>query len=258
MNRAKKLVKVGQYVRANSVIHSLDPRTKLIIIVFVLYFTILTDNFIKLSIITSFLVLIIILSRIQLNSLIFAPLRSLIYLLIFTFLIYLVSSPSEYSLTQRLYSGILYTSRLIVLVLFISILSTTTSPIDLCFGLEYLLFPLKKIRIPTQKIIFIIHLSLMFIPILFQELERLINIYASRGVNFKKGNILNRIRRLIPIMILLFKISFHRADELALVLESRGYQLHKNRTKLKELKMTAKDYLLIVIGIVLMIFWLVI
>lgn len=247
-------MKVEPYIPGNSIIHLLDPRTKLLITVFVVYFTTLTNNFIKLCVITSLLVLMITLSQIQLKSLIFAPLRLIICLLIFTFLIYLAASP-YYSLNQRLYSGTLFTFRLIILVLFVSILSLTTSPLNLCSGLEYLLNPLKKIRIPTQEIILIIHLSLRFIPILFQELETIINAQSTRGINFNKGNILNRLRRLIPIIILLFRISFHRADELALALESRGYQLHKNRTKLKELKMSLKDYLFILLGIILMIFW---
>jgi len=173
----------------------------------------------------------------------------------FTFLIYLIATQG-YSLNQRLYLGTLFTSKLIVLVLFVSVLSLTTSPLNLSHGLEYLLSPLKKIRIPTQDIILILHLSLRFIPTLFQELERTIIAQSARGVNFKKGNILTRLKHLIPIMVLLFKNSFRRADELALALESRGYQLNQTRTKLKEIKMTVKDYLfLLLMGITLVIFW---
>ncbi len=221
-----------KYIPGNSVIHSLDTRIKLIITVFLISFTLLADNFITLSVMISLLLLMIALTQIRL-SYVFVPLRSLIWLLIFTFSIYLIDT-QEYSLNQRLYLGVLFTSKLIILFLFVSVLSLTTSPLDLCHGLEYLLHPLKKIRIPTREIILIIHLSLRFIPTLFQELEKTIRAQAARGIDFKKGNILYRIRRLIPIMVLLFKNSCQRADELALALESRGYQLGKNRTKLNK------------------------
>lgn len=247
-------MKVGQYIPGNSVIHSLDPRTKLIMTVSLLCLTLLSGNFTTLGVIIFFLLLMMTLTQIPFNY-IFAPLRSLslIWLLIFTYLIYLVSS-QEYPLNQRLYLGTLFTSKLIVLVLFVSVLSLTTSPLDLCHGLEYLSGPLKKIRIPIQDIILVIHLSLRFVPILFQEVKRIISAQSARGVDLKKGNILNRMKRLIPMIILLFKNSFYRADELALALEARGYQPSKDRTKLKELRMTIKDYLfLIFIGIILVI-----
>ncbi|MEW6096363.1 MAG: energy-coupling factor transporter transmembrane component T [bacterium] len=244
-------MKVEQYIPINSLIHSLDPRTKLIITVFLISLTLLSDNFTTLYLIVSILVLMIILTQIRF-SYIFAQLLSLIWLLIFTFLIYLVPT-QEYSLNQLLYLWTLFTSKLIVLVLFVSVLSLTTSPLDLSDGLEYFLSPLKKIRIPIQDIILIIHLSLRFIPTLFQELERTIRAQSARGVDFKKGNILTRLKRLIPVMVLLFKNSFRRADELALALESRGYHLNKTRTK--KLRMTIKDYLfLLLMGIILVIF----
>lgn len=242
------------YISGNSLIHSLDPRTKLIITIFIVSFTLLADNFTSLAILIFLLSLMMTLSQIR-PLYIFTPLRASIWLLLFTFLIYLVSSP-EYSLTHRLYAGILFTSRLIVLVLFISVLSLTTSPLDLCSGLEYLLSPLKRIKFPLGEVILIIHLSLRFIPTLFQELERIIKALSTRGINFKKGNILKQLKCLIPVMLVLFKNSFHRADELALVLEARGYQISQNRTKLKELRMTLKDYLcLLIVGIMLVVFW---
>jgi len=245
-------VKIGQYIPANSVIHSLDPRTKLLITVFVVSLTLLADNFSSLGVIIFLLSLMIILSQIR-PSYIFLPLLPSIWLLIFTFLIYLVPF-QEYSLTQRLYLGTLFTSRLIVLILFVSILSITTSPLALCSGLESLLSPLKRIRFPLPEVILIIHLSLRFIPSLFQELERIIRAFSARGTDFKKGNLLRRLTRLIPVMVVLFKNSFVRADELAFVLESRGYQISKNRTKLKELKMTRKDYLfLLLVGFILIV-----
>lgn len=246
-------MKVKQYIIShNSIIHSLDPRTKLIITLSLILLTLLADNFTKLGVIVSILILMIVLAQIRI-SYIFRSVLSLFWLLIFTFLIYLII-PQEHSLDERLYMGTLVTSKLIVLILFVSILGLTTSPLDLCSGLEYLLTPLKKIKIPVAEIVLIIHLSLRFIPTLFQELERIIKAQSARGVNFKKGNILIRLKRLIPIMVLLFKNSLRRADELAFTLESRGYQLTKVRTKLRELKMTIRDYLfLLFIGITLAI-----
>jgi energy-coupling factor transport system permease protein len=239
-------VKIGQYIPGNSIIHSLDPRTKLIITLFFALFILLADNFISLGIICFVLILMIVLTRIKI-SYIFLPIRFLSWLLIFTLLIYLA--------TSQFYLGVLFTLKLIILVLFVSILSLTTSPLDLCHGLEYLLNPIKKIKIPVQELILIIHLSMRFIPTLFQELDRIIKAHAVRGVDLKSGTYLTRIKRIIPIMVILFKNSFRRADELALALESRGYQMTKNRTKLKKLMMTTKDYsFLILMGIIMVLF----
>lgn len=246
-------MKIGQYIPGNSIIHSLDPRTKLIIIVFFALFILLADNFATIGITGFVLILIIVLTQLRI-SYILLPIRFLSLILIFTFLVYLVDSEG-YSLNQRLYLGVLFTLRLIFIVLFVWVLSLTTSPLDLCHGLEYLLSPLKKLKIPISEIILIIHLSLRFIPTLFEELDRIIKAHSARGVDFKKGNIITRIKRLVPVMVLLFKNSFHRADELALVLDLKGYHLSKNRTKLKRLKMDIKDYsFFILIGIILLIF----
>ncbi|MEW6608100.1 MAG: energy-coupling factor transporter transmembrane protein EcfT [bacterium] len=240
-------MKIEQYIPGNSVIHSLDPRAKLIMIVTALLFTVLADNFTTLGIIIFILLLMIILTQLQLKD-IFVQLRFLKWLLIWTFLIYLIA-PQEYSLNQRLYSGTLFSVKLVVLILWVSVLGLTTSSVDLCHGLEYLLTPLKKIKIPIQDIILILHLSLRLIPILFEELNTAIKM---EEIEVKKGNILKKIRYIIPAMVLLFKNSFQRADELAVVLESSGDQIIKNRTK--KLKMAKKDYLFLsVIGITLVI-----
>ncbi|MFH1563423.1 MAG: energy-coupling factor transporter transmembrane protein EcfT [Nitrospirota bacterium] len=251
-------MKSGQYIPGNSIIHSLDPRTKLISTVFLLSFTLLINNFIKLGVIVSILLLIIILAHLQQPSFKLVPgfkpvryilvqLRPLVWFLIFTFSIYLLPV-SSYSLNQRLCLGTLFTSKLIVLVLFVSILTTTTAELDLCHGLEYLLSPLKRLRLPVQDLVLIIYLSLQFIPILHEELERVTQ--SIKGVDFKKGNILNRLKHLLPMIVIVFKNSFEKADKLALDLPSG-----ENTVNLKKLRMTIKDYLFLgLLGIILIIF----
>ncbi|MDI6735772.1 MAG: energy-coupling factor transporter transmembrane component T [bacterium] len=237
-------MKSGQYIPGNSIIHSLDPRTKLLGTVFLLSLTLSTDNFIRLGIIIFVLSLMIILAQLQLRY-VLGQLRPLIWFLIFTFLIYLLPV-SAYSLNQRLCLGTLFTSKLIVLVLFVSILITTTPELDLVHGLEYLLSPLKKIRLPVQDLVLIIYLSLQFIPVLHEELQ---SIY---GVDIKSGNILNRLRHLLPMLIIVFRNSFEKADKLAFDLTSPNYPFSENATKLR---MTIKDYLFLgLLGIILVVF----
>ncbi len=214
-------MKSGQYIPGNSIIHSLDPRTKLLGTVFLLLFTLLTDNFIRLGILIFILSLMIILAHLQ-PGYILGQLRPLSWFLIFTFLIYLLPV-SAYSLSQRLYLGTLFTSKLIVLVLFVSILTTTTAELDLCYGLECLLSPLKKIRLPVQDMVLIIYLSLQFIPILHEELQ---SIY---GVDIKAGHILNRLKQLLPMLSIVFRNSFEKADKLALTLASPDYPLKRKK-----------------------------
>lgn len=239
-------MKSGQYIPGNSVIHSLDPRTKLIGTLFLLLFTLLTDNFIQLGIILSILLLMIILAHLQFRY-ILVQLCPLVWLLLFTFLIYLLPV-SSYSLNQRLCLGTLWTSKLIVLVLFVSILTTTTAELELCCGLEYLLSPLKRIRLPVQDFVLIIHLSLQFIPILQEELEK-----VTQEVNVKENNILHRLKHIVPMIVIVFKNSFEKADKLALDLTLQNHQLSENTATLKKLKMTIKDYLfLILLGIILL------
>jgi energy-coupling factor transport system permease protein len=133
--------------------------------------------------------------------------------------------------------------RLVLLVFASSILTLTTSPIGLTNALEYLLRPFKAIGVPASEISMMMTIALRFIPTILEETDRLIKAQTARGVNFEKGNLFKRLQHLIPILVPLFVSAFRRADDLAIAMEARCFQVGKKRTHLKELRYTKRDIL---------------
>jgi energy-coupling factor transport system permease protein len=133
-------------------------------------------------------------------------------------------------------------SRLVLLILGSSILTLTTSPIQLTDGIESLLKPLKRLKVPSHDIAMMMTIALAFIPILSDELEKIIKAQKARGAEFDTGNLIKRAKSLIPILVPLFVSAFKRADELATAMEARCYRGDINRTRMKEMKMTPSDF----------------
>jgi energy-coupling factor transport system permease protein len=131
--------------------------------------------------------------------------------------------------------------RLILLVTTASLLTLTTSPLQLTDGLERLLRPLARLGVPAHELALMMTIALRFIPTLMDEADRIMRAQASRGADFQSGNLVARVRALIPVMVPLFVAAFRRADELAIAMEARGYRGGKGRTKMKELSMTSAD-----------------
>lgn len=251
---------IGQYYPANSVIHNLDPRTKIVLVMSFVTFIFISPTIIGNIVSLVFLLFVIKLSKIPAKVLL-KTLKNVVALLILTGTLNIFFMQSGEVLFElyflRVTTGGLYYAfrmifRLIILVLASSMLTFTTKTLDFADGLENLLEPLKKIKFPSHEIAMMITIALRFIPTIVEELEKIKNAQISRGADFETGNFMKKIKSFIPILIPLFVSSFKRADELATAMESRCYRGDINRTKLKQLKRTKSDYIaFLILGIYL-------
>jgi len=247
---------LGKYRPYNTIIHRLDPRLKffsliLLMVIVFLPFGNYTNRFIILGIISIFNLIIMIISKVSFISFI-KSLVSLwmmfIFLLIFMFFIpsdgdyILYSFSNGYTLY---YDGLLQVAHILLrLALMISltiILTSSTLPIDITYALESYLTPLKIFKFPTQVVSLTISLALRFIPTLLNEASRIMNAQKSRGVDFNKGFLVSKIKSVSTLIIPLLVSSFSRSDELAIAMESRGYDPYKKRSHYKILKFSLKD-----------------
>lgn len=243
-------ITIGQYYPASSPLHELDPRAKIIFSIGLTVAIFLVQNFWGFLVLTFFLMIIIFGSKVP-WSLVMRTLRPLLYILIFTLVIHLFFTQGEVLLNLRvlkltkegLKNGVFVSLRLLLLVTGTSILTFTTTPIRLTYGLEYLLGPLKKLKVPVAELSLMMTIALRFIPTLFLEAEALMKAQISRGADFDSRNLLKRGRSFLPLLIPLFITAFRRSDELALAMESRGYSQGEGRTRLQELKLARNDWL---------------
>jgi len=258
-------ITLGQFFPGNSVIHKLDPRTKILLSIIFIVCVFLADTpmaFLFLAITTIALVLA---SKISMG-IILKGIKPIIYIMIFTALInvFLTDGESEPLLSfwviDIYYEGIVravfMVLRVIILIVGTSTLLTyTTSPISLTDGIESLLSPLKLIHVPVHVFAMIMTIALRFIPTLVEETDKIMNAQKSRGADFTSGGLIKRAKALIPILIPLLVSSFKRAEELATAMECRCYRGDKNRTKLVKLELKGRDYLwlffsLVFIGVI--------
>jgi len=244
-------ITIGQYYPANSVLHNTDARIKLIGTFAHITALLLVNSFIGYGIAAIYVAIIIKLSKVP-PRLIFRGLRTILFMLTFALIINLFLAPGENTLfrlgilritEEGLILGAKMALRLTLLVIGTSILTLTTSPIKLTDGIEALLKPLKMIKVPAHDIAMMMTIVLRFIPTLADEMAKIIRAQKARGANFDTGGIRKRAKNLLPILVPLFVSAFKRADELATAMEARCYRGDTNRTKLKEMKMTPKDWI---------------
>ena len=250
-------ITLGQFFPGDSIIHKLDPRTKIILTVLFIVTVFLTSNPISFLVLTLFTLLLIFLSRISL-AVILKGIKPIIYVLIFTAIINVFMTDGEgeplvsFWVIEIYGNGIIravfMAVRVILLIVGTSTLLTyTTSPIALTDGIESLLSPLKVIGVPVHLFAMMMTIALRFIPTLVEETEKIMNAQKSRGADFTSGSLIKRAKALIPIIIPLFVSSFKRAEELATAMECRCYRGDKNRTKLVKLSMKGRDFLWLLI-----------
>jgi len=247
---------VGRYISSNSPVHRLDPRTKIISILIISISIFLLKNLWSYSFLAIFLLAVILLARLSIKF-VLKGLLPLIWIIVFTFFLHLLFTPGSTIASlgplkiteQGLSLGTFITLRLIFLILVASLLTLTTSPQKLTRGLEFLLSPLKVVGISSHKIAMMMTLSLRFVPLVFEELDRLIKAQKSRGSDFSRKNPIKRIRAIIPILVPLLVNLLRRADEFALAMESRAYDPDKPRGDLETIKFTISDFLTILITV---------
>ena len=250
-------ITLGQFFPGYSVIHKLDPRTKIILAVLFIVTVFLAKNPITLAFLAVITLCIVFMSRIS-AKVIFKSIKPLVFILAFTAILNLFltqgeSDPLVSFWVVKIYEeGIVRAAfmfvRVIIFILSSTVLLTyTTSPISLTDGIESLLSPLKKIKVPVHSFAMMMSIALRFIPILVEETEKIMNAQKSRGADFSSGGLIKRAKALIPILIPLLASAFNRADELATAMECRCYRGDKNRTKLVKLEYKPRDAVFAVI-----------
>ena len=253
---------LGRYIPGNSLIHRLDPRSKLIAMILYIIIVFWANNFITNLIMLTFTLVVIFLSQVKLNFF-FNGIKPMVGIILFTtifqmlftqggevFLSLWIIKITSYGLSQ---AALIFT-RFLLIILFSTLLTLTTTPLSLADAVESLLKPLERLKVPAHEIGLMLSLSLRFVPTLMDDTTRIMNAQRARGVDFGEGNLIQKVKSIIPILIPLFASSFKRADALAIAMEARGYQGGDGRTKYRLLKWTTKDSLTILVIISLGIF----
>ncbi len=245
-----KDITIGQYYPVNSVIHKLDPRLKLISTFLYVASLFIVKDLMDYTLIVGFLALLIIISKVPLKF-ILKGLKPIFIIILVTFGINMFMTPGEViyaigpleitkeGLKLALFMGL----RLIFLIIGTSLLTFTTSPIELTDGIERLLNPFRRFGVPAHELAMMMTIALRFIPTLLEETDKIMKAQMARGADFESGNIVNRAKSLIPLLVPLFIGAFKRADDLAMAMEARCYRGGENRTRMKVLKLYKRDYL---------------
>ncbi|MCR4907524.1 MAG: energy-coupling factor transporter transmembrane protein EcfT [Lachnospiraceae bacterium] len=241
-------ITLGQYYQTESVIHRLDPRTKITATFFYIISLFLFNRVSVYALAFLFLGSVIALSRVPL-SFIFRGMKSIVFLLLVTVVFNLFLTPGyplisfwRFTITdQGLIIASFTATRLIFLIVGSSLLTLTTTPNNLTDGLERLLNPLKTFRVPVHEVAMMMSIALRFIPILLDETDKIMKAQLSRGADFEHGNLIKRAKNLIPILVPLFVSAFRRANDLALAMEARCYRGGDGRTKMKPLRYQSRD-----------------
>lgn len=253
-----KDITLGQFFPGTSVVHRLDPRTKLLLLVGYIVALFVAAGWVSYAVCFVFLAMSIAVSRIPLKA-IFRGLKPLVVILIFTGILNLFFTPGTpifqlgfLTVTwEGLAQAVKMMLRIMMLISGTFLLTYTTSPIALTDGLESLLGPLKAIKVPVHELSMMMCIALRFIPTLIEETDKIMSAQKARGADFENGNLMERVKALVPILVPLFISAFRRADELATAMECRCYHGGEGRTKMKLLRYHRVDVVAFGIGIVL-------
>lgn len=242
-------ITLGQYFPGNSVIHRLDPRTKILILLAVIVSIFVFDTAGTYAMLAALAFIIAASSHVP-AKMVVRSIKPLWWILLFTFLIHFAATPGEvigkfwiWEFTREgLRQGIFISLRLALLIVLSSLLTFTTSPLALTDGIEALLRPFKRFGVPAHELAMMMTIALRFIPTLIEETDKIMKAQQSRGADFSSGNFMKRINGIMPLLVLLFIASFRRADDLATAMEARCYRGGEGRTHLKELRIKTADY----------------
>lgn len=244
-------ITIGQYYPADSVIHRLDPRVKLVGTIVFLVSLFLFQDFSGYIAATIYLACVIKISKVPLKFML-KGLKSIFILLLFSVIFNLFLTDGETLIhlfwrvritKEGLRIAVFMAIRLVYLIIGTSIMTLTTTPNDLTDGLEKGLRPLKKIHVPVHEIAMMMSIALRFIPILLEETDKIMKAQMARGADFESGNILQRAKSMIPILVPLFISAFRRANDLAMAMEARCYHGGEGRTKMKPLIYKRRDFI---------------
>lgn len=253
-------ITIGQYFPGNSVIHRMDPRFKILCTVLFIVTLFAGNSLWTLVIGAVFAATAQLLSKIPLKM-IWKSIQPILPILLFTAVLNLLFIADDDVLWQwkflKITMGGVHTSvfmmiRIVLLIAGSSLLTYTTSPILLTDAIESLMSPLKKIKFPVHEMAMMMSIALRFIPTLIEETDKIMAAQKARGATLDSGNLMDRVRALVPILIPLFVSAFRRAEELATAMECRCYRGGEGRTRLRQLKAETRDYIGFAVCLLLM------
>jgi len=257
---------LGRYLPIDSFMHRRDPRIKIISMILLLVAILIPAGFLGYGVIAIFLVVAVFLSKLTIGFL-WKAIRPMLFMLVFLLVvnIFVLRTGTLWvdfgfikiysdAIIQTLY----ITVRLMLMIVTTTILTSTTKPLDLTLGIEDLLTPFKKIKVPAHEIAMIISIALRFIPTLIEETSRIMKAQASRGVDLQEGTLKEKIMAVLSLIVPLFVASFQRAEDLANAMEARSYVPNAKRTRYKQLHMQLMDIIVVlIIGVLLgIVIWL--
>lgn len=249
-----KDITIGQYYPADSIIHKLDPRTKFVGTMLFIVSVFLFHTFPGYLVAGLFLAAMIALSKVP-PKFMFKGLKGIFMLLMLTVVFNIVLTPGEvlwrWGILKITKEGLVLAGKMAIRLVFLitgsSVMTLTTTPNQLTNALERLLRPLNRFRVPVHEIAMMMSIALRFIPILMEETDKIMKAQIARGADFESGNIIQKTKSMIPLLVPLFISAFRRANDLALAMEARCYHGGDNRTQMKPLKYEKRDYLAYVI-----------
>ena len=242
-------ITLGQFFPGKSAVHRLDPRTKLILLIVYIVALFIAESWVSYGVMLAVLLTVIKISTIPFKSIV-RGMKPVVMILIFTGVLNLFFTDGGKVLvdfwiititSEGLIRAIFMMARILMLITGTFLLTYTTSPISLTDGLESLMKPLKKIRVPVHELSMMMCIALRFIPTLIEETDKIMSAQKARGADFESGSLMDRAKALVPILVPLFISAFRRADELATAMECRCYQGDVGRTKMKLLRFSRLD-----------------
>lgn len=242
---------IGQYIPGQSWVHRLDPRLKVLVTVLFLFTVFLANSFVTYSMLIAVTFLAIYLSQVSIRYFM-KGLRPLVILIVLTVVLQLFFSQGEKLLfswgpvsiyEEGLRNAIFIFFRFLLIVFMSTLLTLTTKPLEITDAIESLLYPLKRLGLPVHEFAMMLSIALRFVPTLAEEVQTIMNAQRARGMDFSQGSLFQRIKNVVPLLIPLFVSAFKRADELAIAMESRGYQPGAERSKYRKLAWSNQDSL---------------
>ncbi|REC32866.1 cobalt ABC transporter ATP-binding protein [Enterococcus pseudoavium] len=244
----------GRYIPGDSLIHRLDPRAKLVASFYFIGIIFLANNWQSYLFLAAFTMAAVLLSKINLNFFI-KGVRPLIWLIIFTVALQMLFtrggtlywSWGVFSLSSYgIQNGLFIFCRFVLIIFMSTLLTLTTPPLSMSDAIESLLNPLKKLHLPVHEIALMLSIALRFVPTLMDETEKIMNAQRARGVDFNDGNLIQKVKAIVPLLIPLFVSSFNRAEDLATAMEARGYRGGEGRSKYRKLQWANRDTLVLI------------
>lgn len=249
---------LGRYIPGDSFVHRLDPRAKLIASFYFIGIIFICNNFYSFGLMFLFTLLAIRLSQINMRFFL-RGVKPLIWLILFTVSLQILFTQGDHVYFQwgwitisefGLKNGAYIFIRFVLIIFMSTLLTLTTPPLSLSDAIEYLLRPLKVVKFPAHEVSLMLSIALRFVPTLMDETEKIMNAQRARGVDFSEGNLMQKMKSIVPLLIPLFVSSFNRAEELATAMEARGYNGGDGRTKYRILRREKEDtFVMIAFGL---------